>query len=333
MRETSSSYSPLVHGVAVVLTLSVFPLIWVGGLVTTYDAGMAVPDWPGTYGYNLFLYPPETWLSGPFDLFVEHSHRLLGALAGFLSIGLVAAAWRYDTRPWFRTWTVWVLIAVIVQGILGGLRVRMDARTLAMIHGCTGPLFFAIATSTAVMSSRLWIERTALSPQSASWVPKLASIMVVASYLQLIVGAQMRHVTGLTSHRVFMGFVHTHLTLAAMVAGLAIALLFGASMFTSAPRPIARPTTILALLVLVQIGLGLGTWIVNYALPWSEITEGLARYTISAKGYWESLIVTAHMATGSLIISVSTMVSLRSWRLASVQGIREGAWLWKKQLA
>ena len=73
MRETPSNFSPLVHGVAVVLTISVFPLIWVGGLVTTYDAGMAVPDWPGTYGYNLFLYPPETWLSGPFDLFVEHS--------------------------------------------------------------------------------------------------------------------------------------------------------------------------------------------------------------------------------------------------------------------
>ena len=61
-----------------------FPLIWVGGLVTTYDAGMAVPDWPNTYGYNLFLYPWQTWLSGPWDLFIEHGHRLLGALVGMI---------------------------------------------------------------------------------------------------------------------------------------------------------------------------------------------------------------------------------------------------------
>ena len=85
-------YSRVVHALAVTLTLAVFPLIWVGGLVTTYDAGMAVPDWPNTYGYNMFAYPASTWLFGPFDLLVEHSHRLLGTVAGLLSIGLVVAA-------------------------------------------------------------------------------------------------------------------------------------------------------------------------------------------------------------------------------------------------
>ncbi len=329
-------YSPYVHSIAVILTVAVFPLVWVGGLVTTYDAGMAVPDWPGTYGYNLFLYPMETWLLGPFDLFVEHSHRLLGAQAGILCIGLVIAAWMQDGRKWFRWWTVGVLFAVIAQGLLGGLRVRMDARTLAMIHGCVGPLFFAMATATAVMSSRLWIaaeSTTSSSNRAGCWTPRIATMLVLAAYLQLIVGAQMRHVTGGTSHRVFMGFVHSHLTLAAVITCLVAVLALFAGTFSDVPRSISRPTWILALLVLVQLGLGIGTWIVNYALPWSELTDNLARYTIQAKGYWESVIVTSHMATGSLIISLSTVVSLRAWRLTSVSGIQQGVWLWKQQIA
>ena len=67
----------LVHRLSVLLVCLVWPLIWVGGLVTTYDAGMAVPDWPGTYGYNLFLYPYNTWLLGPFDLFIEGTVKSL----------------------------------------------------------------------------------------------------------------------------------------------------------------------------------------------------------------------------------------------------------------
>src|SRR5437588_9980427 len=78
-RSTQARHSPWPHRLAIALALVTFPLIWVGGLVTTYDAGMAVPDWPGTYGYNLLRYPWQTWLAGPWDLFIEHGHRLLGA--------------------------------------------------------------------------------------------------------------------------------------------------------------------------------------------------------------------------------------------------------------
>ena len=74
------------HRLAVLLVCRDVSLIWVGGLVTTYEAGMAVPDWPSTYGYNLFLYPWQTWLPGPWDLFIEHGHRLLGATVGLLTI-------------------------------------------------------------------------------------------------------------------------------------------------------------------------------------------------------------------------------------------------------
>ena len=88
------------HRLAVLSVCLVWPLIWVGGLVTTYDAGMAVPDWPNTYGYNLFLYPLSTWLTGPFDLFIEHGHRLLGAVVGVVAIAMVIACFLGERRRW-----------------------------------------------------------------------------------------------------------------------------------------------------------------------------------------------------------------------------------------
>src|SRR3954469_10732934 len=121
--EPQSRSSAWPHRLAVALALIIFPLIWVGGLVTTYDAGMAVPDWPGTYGYNLLRYPWQTWLAGPWDLFIEHGHRLLGAAAGLLAIALVAAVRLTDCRRWFVV-SAWAALGlVIIQGLLGGARV------------------------------------------------------------------------------------------------------------------------------------------------------------------------------------------------------------------
>ena len=111
---------------------------------------MAVPDWPGTYGYNLFLYPWQTWLAGPWDLFIEHGHRLLGATAGMVAIALVAVAWMGRGPRWHKWMSLVALALVIVQGVLGGFRVLMDDRLLAMIHGCVGPVFFALAVSLVV---------------------------------------------------------------------------------------------------------------------------------------------------------------------------------------
>ncbi len=323
--ESTSAYSPIVHGLAAALTAAVFPLIWVGGLVTTYDAGMAVPDWPGTYGWNMFAYPASTWLFGPFDLLVEHSHRLLGTVAGFLSIGLVVSAFRYDARPWFRVWSIAVLLAVIAQGALGGARVVLDQRTFAMIHGCTGPLFFAMATATAVISSRWWHELGGTSAQLRTGIAWLATILILTSYVQLILGAQLRHVTAAISHTTFMAFVHSHLLLASLVLLFSLGLTGLAWLRRGVQPAIRRPTGWLMLIVLAQIGLGIATWIVNYALPWSELNASLAGYTILSKGYWESLIVTAHMATGSLIISLATLVALRAWRVRRAERVATSA--------
>ncbi|MCC6511994.1 MAG: COX15/CtaA family protein [Pirellulaceae bacterium] len=325
-------YSRAVHGFALALTLSVFPLIWVGSLVTTYDAGMAVPDWPTTYGYNMFTYPLTTWLYGPFDLLAEHSHRLLGTVAGMLTIGLVLSAWKFDSRTWFKWWTLIVLLAVIGQGLLGGLRVRWDARTLAMVHGCTASLFFAMATSTAVMSSKFWFHADGRLWSTGSLARWTATLMALLSFAQLTVGAQLRHVTGGASPQFFAGSVHLHLTLAGAIVLLSF-VLWSSTTQVAAP-PTRRSALGLVLLVLVQVALGIGTWLVNYALPWPELNEFLARYTIQAKGYAESMVVTAHVATGSLIICFSTVATFAAWRTRAVRATRpEGTWQWKKQLA
>ncbi len=200
---------------AIALTATTFPLIWLGGLVTTYNAGMAVPDWPGTYGYNLWLYPWTTWIFGPFDLFVEHGHRLLATVVGLIAIALVLSAYRSDGRRWFARWTVLVLLAVIAQGVLGGFRVVLDARTMAMVHGCTGPLFFAMATATAVMSSRWWRDAPKTGrPSVGIWT---AVFLLAASFCQLVIGAQLRHIQPTVSPRIFTMWVHLHLTIALVV--------------------------------------------------------------------------------------------------------------------
>ena len=154
----SSTVSTWPHRWAIVLACATFPLVWVGGLVTTTDAGMAVPDWPTTYGYNLFLYPWQSWLSGPWDLFIEHGHRLLAASVGMLTIGLLVLLLRTEDRSWMKGLGFAALGLVIFQGVLGGLRVLFDDRTLAMFHGCTGPLFFALTVAIAAFTSPRWMR-------------------------------------------------------------------------------------------------------------------------------------------------------------------------------
>ncbi len=310
--------SKVVSWLAFLSMLFIFPLIWVGGLVTTHDAGMAVPDWPGTYGYNLFLYPLATWLYGPFDLLIEHGHRLLGSWVGFLAIGLCVAAWIYESRRWYRWASVGLLLAVIAQGLLGGFRVVFDERTIAMLHGCGGPLVFAYATFMATAASADWkqqVDSGAASGGVGKGLWRLSWCLLVATVIQLVLGAQLRHALPDTRPVTFMAMVHLHLTFAVVVSVLILWVSIavrsrelGDKRLFSAVR---KPVNWLLFLLFIQIFLGLGTWFVNYALPWSEIFPWLARYVIAAKGYWESMIVTGHQATGSLLISMSVWLVCR----------------------
>jgi cytochrome c oxidase assembly protein subunit 15 len=296
------------------VTLLTFPLIWLGGLVTTHDAGMAVPDWPGTFGYNLFLYPWSAWLYGPFDLFVEHGHRLLASLVGLLAICLCVVAYRNEKRIWVRNLCFAFLAAIISQGVLGGVRVLLDARTAAMIHGCTGPLVFATGSFIVMACSTDWRRAT----QNASTTPvsrglqRISYLLVFMSVVQLFVGAQLRHAQPTWLPPFFTSIVHTHLLMATLIT-LSI---FGIFVLVRADHnrravELRLPANMLLLIVVAQIALGLATWIANYATPWMELTPWLAKYTLQGKGFWESMIVTGHQATGSLLIVCSLWMVCR----------------------
>lgn len=313
MQQPTKTPSPWVYRWALLVTLLTFPLIWLGGLVTTHDAGMAVPDWPGTFGYNLFLYPWSAWLYGPFDLFVEHGHRLLASLVGVIAIGLCIVAQLREPRAWLRYTCFALLAAIIAQGVLGGVRVLFDARTLAMIHGCSGPLVFALASFIVMASSNSWMQPA--TGTSKRWLGRFSIVLLVLTIVQLFVGAHLRHSQANWRPVFFMSLVHTHLLMASLISLLIF--LTGAMVWSRVREDryqLTFPAVMLMLVVAVQVLLGFATWIANYAMPWVELTPWLARYTVQGKGYWESLIVTGHQATGSLLIVFSLWLVCRVYR-------------------
>jgi cytochrome c oxidase assembly protein subunit 15 len=317
--------SPWPHRWAVVLACATFPLVWVGGLVTTTDSGMAVPDWPTTYGYNLFLYPLSTWVAGPWDVFVEHGHRLLGALVGMLTIGLVVVVCRTDQRNWLRWLAVAALLLVIAQGLLGGMRVIFNERSLAMFHGTTGPLFFALTIAMAVFTSRLWQK---ISPPSQGGVRGgsaaithsapicvLAIVTCILVYLQIILGAVLRHVPVDSEPATFALAVRFHLFMAAVVA-LHIVALVGIVQFRARPfKPLAGLAWTLAGLLVLQLALGAGTWIIKFAAPsWAPAWATLNAFPVAEGGWLQTHVITAHVAIGSLMLATSLALALYAVR-------------------
>ncbi len=313
----NSEYSRWPHRWAVALACATFPLVWVGGLVTTTDAGMAVPDWPTTYGYNLFLYPWQTWLLGPWDLFIEHGHRLLAASVGMLTIGLLITLLRTEERRWIKGLGFAALGLVIFQGVLGGMRVRFDERTLAMLHGCTGPLFFALSVALVVFTSRSWIGGVIpLSVPSVGNIRRLAVVTAVLAYLQILLGAVLRHVPVDAQPQTFMLAVKAHLFLA-VVLTIHIALLVGLVIFrTRNIHPLGVLASTLACLICLQLVLGAGTWIVKFAVPaWAAGWISTQFVAVQEGGWLQTHIITAHVAIGSLVLATAVALALYSQRL------------------
>jgi cytochrome c oxidase assembly protein subunit 15 len=202
----SRRYNFPLHLLALLVVCCTFPLIFMGGLVTSHHAGMSVPDWPNSYGYNMFLFPPRLWIGG---ILYEHTHRLAASFVGFLSILLTICAWMTENPRWIKWLATSVLAAVIFQGILGGLRVIWVDLDLAIVHACVAQAFFCMAALMACVTSKWWIkiensrevllaefrdEYVAASGlKNGRILVRLAFFCVGVIYLQLIIGACMRH--------------------------------------------------------------------------------------------------------------------------------------------
>ncbi len=303
------------HRLAWVLACATFPLIWMGGLVTSYGAGMAVPDWPNTYGYNLFLYPLESWL-GVWDVFLEHSHRLLGATVGILAVALAVALWRGGRRQWMRWLGVATVVGVSAQGVLGGLRVLGDDILLAKVHGCTAPLFFAFCASLVTVTSPAWVDRGAGKTPKARRLGRLAAVTTAAMYLQIVLGAQLRHIPPDAAVGWFELWVWLHVIFAGLALAGVLCLLFGVPWrFGDQPRLVFR-ARLLAGLFGAQLVLGAATWVTNYGWPkWFTDYILALEYTVVAEGPLQAVATTAHVAFGSLSLVAAWSLTMWSLRL------------------
>ena len=284
----------LAHGLALVTAAVTVVLIVFGGLVTNTGAALAVPDWPTTFGHNMFLYPWANMVGG---IFYEHSHRLIGAVVGLLTLGLGAALWPAGGR--LRWLGVAAIGVVVAQGVLGGLRVVLLQGTLAIVHGCLAQAFFGLLVAITLVTARTSTpppRRVVASTKSLT----LASVALI--YLQIVFGALLTHAGRIDFH------------LAGAVAVFVLAPMVTARLRRSEDRVAASAARALLILLGVQLVLGAGAFVGRFTalpLPGGAVT-GLA-------------LPVAHRLAGSLILGAAVILALRVSPLGAVVARRVGA--------
>ena len=287
---------PWLHRFALLTAVATFPLLFVGGLVTSTGSALAVPDWPTTFGHNMFLYPLSGMVGG---ILYEHSHRLLGALVGFLTILLAGWLWLQEPRAWLRRLGLIALGAVILQGVLGGLRVVLLQHTLAIIHACLAQAFFALLVSIAFFTSPA-MPATPQQPPAGELgrLRRLCVLTTVFIYVQMVFGAVLRH----TGTR-----LDAHLFFAALIAAHIVVINVRAWHDLVDEAYLVRPIMLLSVLLMVQLSLGLGAYLARFTTMAALLTP------FSHIG-----LTTSHLVVGSLMLATSLLLTLRTYRLASI---------------
>ena len=284
-------------------------LVAAGGMVTSTNSGLSVPDWPTTYGHQMFAFPLSGMVGG---IFYEHGHRLIASTVGMLTIGLVVWLWRAEPRAWVRRLGWAALAAVIAQGVLGGLTVLLrlpDAVSIS--HAALAQIFFCLTVTLALVTSESW--RSPASPPVDD--PTLRASMVALTslvYVQILLGATVRHTgAGLAipdfplsfgrlvppfwTEPVALHFAHR---VGALVVTLAVAT--NVTLVLSRHwhrRELRRPALLLVAAVITQVTLG-------------------ALVVLSAR---QPVINTLHVATGATVLATSLVLTLRAFQGRSVR--------------
>src|SRR3954471_12100114 len=177
------------HRYATFVMLCTVLLIAAGGMVTSTGSGLSVPDWPTTYGWNMFTFPLKHWVGG---IRYEHSHRLIASTVGLLTVILALWTWRVEPRRWVRRLGFTALGAVILQGLLGGITVLLFLPPAVSIgHAGLAQLFFCITLSLALFTSRSWREAPVVADEPQ--LRRLCAATTGLIYVQILLGATMRH--------------------------------------------------------------------------------------------------------------------------------------------
>jgi heme a synthase len=291
------------HRYVKLVTACTVLLITAGGMVTSTESGLSVPDWPTSYGWNMFTFPLSKWVGG---IRYEHSHRLIASTVGFLTIILAAWTWRVEPRRWVRRLAFVALGAVILQGLLGGLTVLFFLPApISIGHAGLAQIFFCITVTLSVVTSPSW--KYAVSPVDDAMLRRVALATTLLVYTQILVGATMRHThAGLAIPDFPWAFgrvippvwnagvaIHFAHRMGAIVVTLSILATAGHVLYHhSRHRELARPALVLLFLVAMQITLGA-------FVIWSRK---------------DPVINTAHVVNGALVLATSLVLTLRSFR-------------------
>ena len=292
------------HGFTLLAIVVAVILVSWGGLVTSIDAGLAVPDWPTSFGS---FDPLATGYEDPNDpsarwwhrlpILAEHGHRLLGALVGLLTLILAFWTWRADPRAWMRRLGLAALVLVIVQGALGGLRVVLVSLDLAVVHAAVAQIFFSLLVAMALFTSAAWLRAATVLPHTpeADRLSRWATLTAVAIYLQIILGALLRHF-GTGVHPLFVG---VHVTGAFVVVGLAMATFGRVQRYFGHHRLLNRAAAIMLGAVATQFALGVMAFVVLY----TETRMG-QRSTLQV------VLSSGHLVVGAVVLASAVCLAL-----------------------
>ena len=308
----------MLHLFALLVAASTALLIFAGGMVTSTGSGLSVPDWPNTYGWFMFSFPVEYCVGG---IFYEHTHRLIASTVGFFILVLAIWLWRAEPRAWVRRLGYIALGAVITQGILGGLTVRyLLPDPISIAHASLAQIVFCLTVTIALVTSRGW--RTASNAGTAGGsdagraftaahddrtLQRMAVLTTAAIYLQIVVGATMRHTdAGLAIPDFPWAFGHlvpphwdakiavhfAHRVGALFVSVLILATAGHLFYHHRRARSLARGASLLVVLVAAQVTLG-------------------ALTVLSGKHH---IINSLHVVTGASVLATSLVLTLRVHR-------------------
>jgi cytochrome c oxidase assembly protein subunit 15 len=284
-------------------------LILAGSLVTSTDSGLSVPDWPTSYGWNMFTFPPSKWVGG---ILYEHGHRLIASTVGVLTIVLAVWLWIRESRRWVAWLGVAALGAIVAQGVLGGLTVLFFLpAAISTAHAGLAEIFFCLVISIVVFTSPSWSEDRSpkrLAPQAShSRLRALATTTTALVYVQILLGATMRHTgAGLAIPDFPLMFGHllpthwdpkiavhfSHRVGALIVSGGVIATTWEILSRHRERSELIRPAVLLIALVAAQVTLG-------------------ALTVLSRRDVW---INSVHVVCGAMVLATSLVITLWTWR-------------------
>ena len=296
---------PWLHRYAALVAASTVLLIAAGGMVTSTDSGLAVPDWPNTYGEFMFTFPMDKWVGG---IFYEHGHRLIASTVGFLTIILAAWTWWVEPRRWVRRLAFIALGAVILQGLLGGLTViYLLPAPISIGHAGLAQVFFGLTLSIALFTSRGWRTTVAGAAADDAVLRRVAVTTTVMVYVQIILGATMRHTEAglaipdfplafgrLIPHvwNAGVGIHFAHRVGAVLVLAAILATAGHVWYHHRRRRELVRPALLLVMLVLVQGTLG------AYVV-WTGL---------------QPIVNTLHVVNGAFVFGTALVLTLRTYR-------------------